>query len=183
MFHLQNCHWLAQLNGLTHLLYLKIEPWDERAKVIFIYKIKPQTGLLTLCVSSGAAFIQLLQTKTSVNEKFTFIPSMTSERLCRFFSFITVTCYPPPPSPCSRGWGWCLDDAPVKDRHSWSSVLPGAVYSAVHQCRLQYGSSSRLCDDMDVRMRKQTKCFSLLCSELLVSSSSLCIQQPKNIFF
>uniref|UniRef100_H2V0N4 ADAM metallopeptidase with thrombospondin type 1 motif 7 n=1 Tax=Takifugu rubripes TaxID=31033 RepID=H2V0N4_TAKRU len=48
-----------------------------------------------------------------------------------------------------RGWGWCLDDAPVKDKHSWNSVLPGVVYTAVHQCRLQYGPSSRLCDDMD----------------------------------
>ncbi|KAM4743651.1 A disintegrin and metalloproteinase with thrombospondin motifs 7 isoform 2-T2 [Anableps anableps] len=48
-----------------------------------------------------------------------------------------------------RGWGWCLDDAPVKDRLSLTSVLPGVLYSAVHQCRLQYGSGSRLCDDMD----------------------------------
>ncbi|RVE74247.1 hypothetical protein OJAV_G00020100 [Oryzias javanicus] len=48
-----------------------------------------------------------------------------------------------------RGWGWCLDDAPVKDRLSVSSTLPGQLYSAVHQCRLQYGSKSLLCDDMD----------------------------------
>uniref|UniRef100_A0A8C7ZW47 ADAM metallopeptidase with thrombospondin type 1 motif 7 n=1 Tax=Oryzias sinensis TaxID=183150 RepID=A0A8C7ZW47_9TELE len=48
-----------------------------------------------------------------------------------------------------RGWGWCLDDVPVKDRLSVSSVLPGQLYSAVHQCRLQYGSKSLLCDDMD----------------------------------
>uniref|UniRef100_A0AAX7TGV9 ADAM metallopeptidase with thrombospondin type 1 motif 7 n=1 Tax=Astatotilapia calliptera TaxID=8154 RepID=A0AAX7TGV9_ASTCA len=48
-----------------------------------------------------------------------------------------------------RGWGWCLDDAPVKDRLSLSTVLPGVLYSAVHQCRLQYGSGSLLCDDMD----------------------------------
>ncbi|XP_035764979.1 A disintegrin and metalloproteinase with thrombospondin motifs 7 [Neolamprologus brichardi] len=49
----------------------------------------------------------------------------------------------------NRGWGWCLDDAPVKDRLSLSTVLPGVLYSAVHQCRLQYGSGSLLCDDMD----------------------------------
>ncbi|XP_045889330.1 A disintegrin and metalloproteinase with thrombospondin motifs 7 isoform X2 [Micropterus dolomieu] len=48
-----------------------------------------------------------------------------------------------------RGWGWCLDDAPVKDKLSLNSVLPGALYSAAHQCRLQYGSGSLLCDDMD----------------------------------
>nr|XP_015809093.2 A disintegrin and metalloproteinase with thrombospondin motifs 7 [Nothobranchius furzeri] len=48
-----------------------------------------------------------------------------------------------------RGWGWCLDDAPVKDGLSLTSILPGVLYSAVHQCRLQYGSGSRLCDDMD----------------------------------
>uniref|UniRef100_A0A3P9C6V8 ADAM metallopeptidase with thrombospondin type 1 motif 7 n=1 Tax=Maylandia zebra TaxID=106582 RepID=A0A3P9C6V8_9CICH len=35
------------------------------------------------------------------------------------------------------------------DRLSLSTVLPGVLYSAVHQCRLQYGSGSLLCDDMD----------------------------------
>ncbi|KAK9542379.1 hypothetical protein VZT92_000249 [Zoarces viviparus] len=48
-----------------------------------------------------------------------------------------------------RGWGWCLDDAPVKDKRSLNSVLPGVLYSSAHQCRLQYGSGSLLCDDMD----------------------------------
>nr|XP_019955083.1 PREDICTED: A disintegrin and metalloproteinase with thrombospondin motifs 7 [Paralichthys olivaceus] len=48
-----------------------------------------------------------------------------------------------------RGWGWCLDDAPVKDKLTVNSVLPGELYSAAHQCRLQYGSGSLLCDDMD----------------------------------
>ncbi|XP_035008592.2 A disintegrin and metalloproteinase with thrombospondin motifs 7 [Hippoglossus stenolepis] len=48
-----------------------------------------------------------------------------------------------------RGWGWCLDDAPVKDKLTVNSVLPGVLYSAAHQCRLQYGSGSLLCDDMD----------------------------------
>uniref|UniRef100_A0A8C4NQ64 Peptidase M12B domain-containing protein n=1 Tax=Dicentrarchus labrax TaxID=13489 RepID=A0A8C4NQ64_DICLA len=48
-----------------------------------------------------------------------------------------------------RGWGWCLDDAPVKEKLSLNSVLPGVLYSAAHQCRLQYGSGSLLCDDMD----------------------------------
>ncbi|KAI3377426.1 hypothetical protein L3Q82_008615 [Scortum barcoo] len=58
----------------------------------------------------------------------------------------------------SRGWGWCLDDAPVKDKLSLNSVLPGALYSAAHQCRLQYGSGSLLCDDMD------NVCSTLWCS-------------------
>ncbi|XP_033973053.1 A disintegrin and metalloproteinase with thrombospondin motifs 7 [Trematomus bernacchii] len=48
-----------------------------------------------------------------------------------------------------RGWSWCLDDAPVKEQLSLNSVLPGVLYSAAHQCRLQYGSGSLLCDDMD----------------------------------
>ncbi|XP_064168208.1 A disintegrin and metalloproteinase with thrombospondin motifs 7 [Anguilla rostrata] len=48
-----------------------------------------------------------------------------------------------------RGWGWCLDDAPARDELALRSVPPGALYSAAHQCRLQYGSNSLLCDDMD----------------------------------
>ncbi|CAN9506580.1 unnamed protein product [Ophioblennius macclurei] len=48
-----------------------------------------------------------------------------------------------------RGWGSCLDDPPVKDRLSMTSVPPGVLYSAVHQCRLQYGPASLLCDDVD----------------------------------
>ncbi|XP_034038901.1 A disintegrin and metalloproteinase with thrombospondin motifs 7 isoform X2 [Thalassophryne amazonica] len=48
-----------------------------------------------------------------------------------------------------RGWGWCLDDAPVNDRLAVNSVLPGVVYTAAHQCQLQYGSGSLLCDDTD----------------------------------
>nr|XP_020461516.1 A disintegrin and metalloproteinase with thrombospondin motifs 7-like [Monopterus albus] len=48
-----------------------------------------------------------------------------------------------------RGWGWCLDDPPVEEKQSLYSVLPGVLYSAAHQCRLQYGSGSLLCDDMD----------------------------------
>ncbi|KAI5608567.1 A disintegrin and metalloproteinase with thrombospondin motifs 7 [Silurus asotus] len=48
-----------------------------------------------------------------------------------------------------RGWGWCLDDPPGKNELASQPVLPGILYSAAHQCRLQYGSSSLLCDDMD----------------------------------
>lgn len=85
--------------------------------------------------------------------------------------------------PCSRGWGWCLDDAPVKDKHSWNSVLPGVVYSAVHQCRLQYGSSSRLCDDMDVSLWTKPQLFFSSFLDLLTSSSSRCLLQPIILFF
>ncbi|KAK7912482.1 hypothetical protein WMY93_012693 [Mugilogobius chulae] len=48
-----------------------------------------------------------------------------------------------------RGWGWCLDDLPGQNQLVVSSLLPGVLYSAPHQCRLQYGSSSTLCQDMD----------------------------------
>ncbi|KAK3562031.1 hypothetical protein QTP86_024784, partial [Hemibagrus guttatus] len=48
-----------------------------------------------------------------------------------------------------RGWGWCLDDPPGRNELDLQYVLPGVLYSAAHQCRLQYGSDSLLCDDMD----------------------------------
>lgn len=55
-----------------------------------------------------------------------------------------------------RGWGWCLDDIPGQNRLSVSSLLPGVFYSAPHQCRLQYGSGSALCQDMDVSTQEYT---------------------------
>ncbi|MFT7816604.1 A disintegrin and metalloproteinase with thrombospondin motifs 7-like [Arapaima gigas] len=48
-----------------------------------------------------------------------------------------------------RGWGWCLDDIPSSKDLSLSSMPPGVLYSSTHQCRLQYGSGSLLCDDVD----------------------------------
>ncbi|XP_053720899.1 A disintegrin and metalloproteinase with thrombospondin motifs 7 [Synchiropus splendidus] len=57
-----------------------------------------------------------------------------------------------------RGWGSCLDDVPAKDKLHLSTVLPGVLYSAAHQCQLKYGSGSLLCDDMD------TVCSSLWCT-------------------
>ncbi|XP_028999405.1 A disintegrin and metalloproteinase with thrombospondin motifs 7 isoform X2 [Betta splendens] len=48
-----------------------------------------------------------------------------------------------------RGFGSCLDDAPAKDKLSLNAALPGVLYSATHQCRLQYGSGSLLCGDVD----------------------------------
>uniref|UniRef100_A0A8C9YQS4 ADAM metallopeptidase with thrombospondin type 1 motif 7 n=1 Tax=Sander lucioperca TaxID=283035 RepID=A0A8C9YQS4_SANLU len=41
-----------------------------------------------------------------------------------------------------RGWGWCLDNAPVKDKLSLTSVLPGVLYSAAHQCRMHYNDNA-----------------------------------------
>lgn len=70
---------------------------------------------------------------------------------CWNFTWANVLLLFPPP-PHSRGWGWCLDDAPVKEKLPLNSQLPGVLYSAAHQCRLQYGSGSLLCDDMDVRL-------------------------------
>ncbi|XP_055010786.1 A disintegrin and metalloproteinase with thrombospondin motifs 7 [Boleophthalmus pectinirostris] len=70
-------------------------------------------------------------------------------------------------SPCSRdyitrfldrGWGWCLDDPPGQNLLEVGSLLPGVLYSAPHQCRLQYGSGSALCPDMD------DVCSTLWCS-------------------
>ncbi|XP_072320785.1 A disintegrin and metalloproteinase with thrombospondin motifs 7 [Eucyclogobius newberryi] len=57
-----------------------------------------------------------------------------------------------------RGWGWCLDDVPGQNHLVVSSLLPGVLYSAPHQCRLQYGSSAALCQDMD------DVCSTLWCS-------------------
>ncbi|XP_051756446.1 A disintegrin and metalloproteinase with thrombospondin motifs 7 isoform X3 [Ctenopharyngodon idella] len=48
-----------------------------------------------------------------------------------------------------RGWGWCLDDPPVRNDLEVHSAPPGVLYSAAHQCKLQYGSNSLLCDDVD----------------------------------
>ncbi|KAG1925552.1 A disintegrin and metalloproteinase with thrombospondin motifs [Pimephales promelas] len=48
-----------------------------------------------------------------------------------------------------RGWGWCLDDPPVRNELSKRSSPAGVLYSAAHQCKLQYGSNSLLCDDVD----------------------------------
>ena len=102
-------------------------------------------------------------------------------RLC-FYVLSPKNIPPLLPLPHSRGWSWCLDDAPVKDQLSLNSVLPGVLYSAAHQCRLQYGSGSLLCDDMDVRL-SHNKCiktnphkaiyghFGLLTSPSLLSST------------
>ncbi|KAM4826128.1 A disintegrin and metalloproteinase with thrombospondin motifs 7 [Thomomys bottae] len=57
-----------------------------------------------------------------------------------------------------RGWGACLDDPPAKEVIRFSSVPPGVLYDASHQCRLQYGGFSSFCNDMD------NVCHTLWCS-------------------
>uniref|UniRef100_A0A8B9PIG7 ADAM metallopeptidase with thrombospondin type 1 motif 7 n=1 Tax=Apteryx owenii TaxID=8824 RepID=A0A8B9PIG7_APTOW len=48
-----------------------------------------------------------------------------------------------------RGWGLCLDDPPAREVLDYPLVPPGVLYDVSHQCRLQYGSYSTFCDDMD----------------------------------
>uniref|UniRef100_A0A6I8SLL5 ADAM metallopeptidase with thrombospondin type 1 motif 7 n=1 Tax=Xenopus tropicalis TaxID=8364 RepID=A0A6I8SLL5_XENTR len=57
-----------------------------------------------------------------------------------------------------RGWGLCLDDPPSKELLDFPSVPPGVLYDVAHQCRLQYGSSSSFCRDID------NVCNTLWCS-------------------
>ncbi|XP_072255221.1 A disintegrin and metalloproteinase with thrombospondin motifs 7 [Pyxicephalus adspersus] len=57
-----------------------------------------------------------------------------------------------------RGWGLCLDDPPSKELLNFPSVPPGVLYDVGHQCRLQYGSTSTFCKDID------NVCNSLWCS-------------------
>ncbi|XP_048584010.1 A disintegrin and metalloproteinase with thrombospondin motifs 12 isoform X2 [Nematostella vectensis] len=49
----------------------------------------------------------------------------------------------------NKGWGWCLNDVPSQHPRFRATVaLPGTVYDADHQCRLQYGSNSSQCTGM-----------------------------------
>ncbi|KAM4749056.1 A disintegrin and metalloproteinase with thrombospondin motifs 7 [Rhinophrynus dorsalis] len=57
-----------------------------------------------------------------------------------------------------RGWGLCLDDRPSKEILDFPTVPPGVLYDVSHQCRLQYGSSSSFCQDID------NVCNTLWCS-------------------
>ena len=50
----------------------------------------------------------------------------------------------------SKGWGHCLDDEPTKHDFKFPTMLPGVIYDADHQCRLQYGLESRHCTGMMV---------------------------------
>ena len=50
----------------------------------------------------------------------------------------------------SKGWGGCLDDEPAKHDFKFPTMLPGVIYDADHQCRLQYGLESSHCTGMMV---------------------------------
>ncbi|XP_053304114.1 A disintegrin and metalloproteinase with thrombospondin motifs 12 [Spea bombifrons] len=61
-------------------------------------------------------------------------------------------------SPCSkeditrfldRGWGFCLDDVPVKKDVKPPFVAPGVLYDLNHQCQLQYGPNATVCELVD----------------------------------
>ncbi|XP_006888427.1 PREDICTED: A disintegrin and metalloproteinase with thrombospondin motifs 7 [Elephantulus edwardii] len=66
-----------------------------------------------------------------------------------------------------RGWGLCLDDPPTKDILDSPLLPPGVLYDASHQCRLQYGSYSTFCEDMD------NVCHTLWCSVGITCHSKL----------
>ncbi|MBN3289564.1 ATS7 metalloproteinase, partial [Polypterus senegalus] len=76
------------------------------------------------------------------------------EYITRFFDYHSVaglvcSTYNNPLVVYSRGWGLCLDEPPAQDTIELEFVPPGVIYDASHQCRLQYGSDSIFCDDMD----------------------------------
>lgn len=48
----------------------------------------------------------------------------------------------------NKGWGHCLDDEPAKHDFDFPTMLPGVIYDAEHQCRLQYGPASSHCTGM-----------------------------------
>lgn len=52
----------------------------------------------------------------------------------------------------SKGWGRCLDDEPAKHDFKFPTMLPGVIYDADHQCRLQYGLESSHCTGMMVSL-------------------------------
>uniref|UniRef100_A0A8C1PWL0 ADAM metallopeptidase with thrombospondin type 1 motif 7 n=1 Tax=Cyprinus carpio TaxID=7962 RepID=A0A8C1PWL0_CYPCA len=87
--------------------------------------------------------------QTALVGKRDFVENEAFERgsieLPEYFLYVVCFCH----VPHSRGWGWCLDDPPVRNDLEMHSAPPGVLYSAAHQCKLQYGSSSLLCDDVD----------------------------------
>ncbi|KAK3727914.1 hypothetical protein QZH41_016375, partial [Actinostola sp. cb2023] len=45
-----------------------------------------------------------------------------------------------------KGWGWCLNDVPSEHPDLRArAALPGTIYDADHQCRVQYGRNSSHC--------------------------------------
>ncbi|XP_069780132.1 A disintegrin and metalloproteinase with thrombospondin motifs 12 isoform X2 [Narcine bancroftii] len=48
-----------------------------------------------------------------------------------------------------RGWGFCLNDPPTKQELVVPIIAPGVLYDVHHQCQLQYGPNSTVCEQMD----------------------------------
>uniref|UniRef100_A0A8C5LHH5 A disintegrin and metalloproteinase with thrombospondin motifs 12 n=2 Tax=Leptobrachium leishanense TaxID=445787 RepID=A0A8C5LHH5_9ANUR len=48
-----------------------------------------------------------------------------------------------------RGWGFCLDDVPIKKDKKPALVAPGVLYDLNHQCQLQYGPNATVCEFVD----------------------------------
>lgn len=48
----------------------------------------------------------------------------------------------------NKGWGSCLNDQPANHDFKFPTMLPGVIYDADHQCRLQYGLASSHCTGM-----------------------------------
>ena len=60
--------------------------------------------------------------------------------------------------PCSRGWGYCLENEPeynedYKKYQEYSYRPPGVIYDANHQCRLQYNHDAEYCSGIDVSLK------------------------------
>lgn len=53
---------------------------------------------------------------------------------------------------CSSGRGSCLEDMPSSTLYDYPKVLPGVMYSADHQCRLQYGPNATASPMFEVRI-------------------------------
>lgn len=141
------CHTIRQHNQRFWdclLLKILVAPWKLKMhyiwdKVLPIWSTEWELKYKFILIKNFAEWYREINTETVIN--------------CAHLTVFHVFSLS---SPHSRGWGWCLDDAPVKEKLSLNSVLPGVLYSAAHQCQLQYGSGSLLCDDMDVRLSKKT---------------------------
>ncbi|XP_072167329.1 A disintegrin and metalloproteinase with thrombospondin motifs 7-like [Diadema setosum] len=72
----------------------------------------------------------------------------------------------------SRGWGTCLEDLPSSP-FTYPSLLPGVMYTANHQCRLQYGPNATVCP-----MFESDLCTTLWCSVGVMCQSRVSAAAP-----
>ncbi|XP_071509082.1 A disintegrin and metalloproteinase with thrombospondin motifs 7-like [Diadema antillarum] len=71
-----------------------------------------------------------------------------------------------------RGWGTCLEDLPSSP-FTYPSLLPGVMYTANHQCRLQYGPNATVCP-----MFESDLCTTLWCSVGVMCQSRVSAAAP-----